>query len=501
MQLTSNEYEYARLASRDSQIPLDEMIEIMKKARDEFGISFRRYSRGKLFRFTEKSAIIRGNWMKRNEEKAQYYTERVKEITGMTEAEIKQEITCINDNPYAQIDMEQYAEKEFYKRDYKIIEPFLISLGRRQSLHTKLVPMIEDLYQKRLDYSHVETDLDAYYRATYDTILNSEIENSRELLEEAYPDLKDNEEELKRVTADLLVCRRLMGFLEFEYVMFDLRERPFRERQTFVSNSYRAEKTSQVNDRKKIEIFDNKILTYQYFKEFYGRELISVKNEEDYPAFEEFCRKYPKFVKKPAHGSQGTGVGLVTTDENTDLRVLFRDLLEDLGEYVCEELIVCHPKLRELNPDSVNTVRLTAYFDGEDIRILWPWMRAGHEGSFVDNAGSGGIVLTLDENGRIFTHGVDEAGRCFDYHPDNGVKFEGYQLPDWEGALEVAKAITRKMLSVIDDIRYVGWDLTYTEKNEWIILEGNASPQFVMQGPYNRGIRDELDAVIKPVIE
>ena len=46
---------------------------------------------------------------------------------------------------------------------------------------------------------------------------------------------------------------------------------------------------------------------------------------------------------------------------------------------------------------------------------------------------------------------------------------------------------------MIPGFRFIGWDLTYTEDNEWIIVEGNSITQFLgQQSTRNLGAKKSL---------
>ena len=80
---------------------------------------------------------------------------------------------------------------------------------------------------------------------------------------------------------------------------------------------------------------------------------------------------------------------------------------------------------------------MSTLYDNGKVHILWPWMKVGRAGSFVDNSGSGGMGVAIDiETGKLNSSGKDENGNVFDKHPDTGLIFKGYELPDWESALD-----------------------------------------------------------------
>jgi hypothetical protein len=109
--------------------------------------------------------------------------------------------------------------------------------------------------------------------------------------------------------------------------------------------------------------------------------------------------------------------------------------------------------------------------------VLDSYLRTGKTGSFVDNAGSGGILIHVDpEKGITDSHGLDKKGIIYDSHPNHGYSFSGILLPFWDEALKTVK----QAALTIPGVRYAGWDLTFTDENRWIIIEGNATPMYVI---------------------
>lgn len=496
--MTKNEYEHARIVAAAAKKPLDEVIETMTKARDAYGVSFRNYHNIHLYNHTTKTISNQGKKLQAKEELDAQHYRNVCKATGLTKAQVKQALMIYNDNPYTKVDIAQYDELKLYEHPWNMQKQLLIAIRDRRALFSSLSKSLMQIDQGNESYESIKLQLKAFYENTEATLLLSEMDDLAGSIEKVDSSALENEELFRKIATDLIVCKRLLGFLEFEYVMFDLWHKSFEEKRTYVSNSFRMKKVSKVNDRIKADIFDNKSLTYEIFKEFYHREVISICSDDDYEIFEAFCKKHPKFVKKPSAGTMGAGVGLVETDSRTDLKELFQSLREEMIEFLCEELIVCHPDMKRFNPDSVNTIRLTTYHDGKKTHIVWPWAKVGRAGSFVDNAGSGGLSVAIDiESGKLISYGVDEYGCIYDEHPDNHLVFRGYQLPNWQGALELGNAISEKLVNTIDGVRFVGWDITYTEDNRWIVIEGNTFPQLVEQATYGRGFRRELDELIK----
>ena len=53
--------------------------------------------------------------------------------------------------------------------------------------------------------------------------------------------------------------------------------------------------------------------------------------------------------------------------------------------------------------------------------------------------------------------------------------------------------IVREMSGQLENIRYVGWDMAYSDKG-WAVVEGNGMSQMIgSQFLYKKGIREEVE--------
>lgn len=498
--LSKNEYEYVRIAANAQKIPFKEALKRMDYIKENYKISYKKYISLKLYNYSEKTAEIQSELIgsRLNDEKL--HMDNVANATGLSKTQIEQNLICLNENPYTKIDIIQYDEMKMYALKPNEIEIILKRIAKRNSLRKQLIGKFTEIDKGLENYGNIKFLVSEYYRVTKETLIQSEIDwAERSIKKCCAKSVLSNPEEICKITVDMLVCKRLFGFLDFEYFMFDLRSKSIKEKREYVSNYYRTKKLSMVNNRIECELFDNKGKTYNMFKKFYKRDVLIIysDSEEEFVKFEAFCKKHSSFVKKPLNSAMGRGISLVNVSEETNIRKLFFSIFGELKEFLIEELIVCHEKLRKLNPDSVNTVRVTTYYDGNKTHILWPWMKIGRAGCFVDNAGAGGLGVAININtGEFFSDGFDENGQVFSSHPENNIRFKGYQCPNWEGAIELGYMLSEELVSKVTGIRFVGWDLTYTSNNEWIIIEGNTFPQLVQQASYGRGLKAELDEII-----
>ncbi len=107
-----------------------------------------------------------------------------------------------------------------------------------------------------------------------------------------------------------------------------------------------------------------------------------------------------------------------------------------------------------------------------------------------DNAGAGGIIATLDENGKIKA-AADENGISYTRMDDLGLDIIGWQVPCWKEAVEFVK----QLAMVIPSNRYTGWDIALTE-NGWCMVEGNSRAEFLWQKSDRKGFRHEINGIL-----
>ena len=294
---------------------------------------------------------------------------------------------------------------------------------------------------------------------------------------------------------DMLFWHYAYGFSFNEYVSYHFFNRSREERLTFMSDRDIACLCYAVNDPEDMRIVFDKSLTYERFSGYYGRDAITISKESDFNAFKTFISTHERFVKKNTLQSCGRSVELIDLNETT---VSDRELFESFvsqGKTILEEVVVQSELLASFNPSSVNTVRCITVNTKDRVVAPFFFMKTGRAGSFVDNGAAGGLLVAVDGEIGVLGDATDEFGNRFETHPDSGVEFRGFQLPDWNSLGEMCCEIS----SGIPKVRIIGWDLAHTDKG-WIVIEGNSMTEVI--GPQSTqlsGIRekvDELRAVI-----
>lgn len=277
------------------------------------------------------------------------------------------------------------------------------------------------------------------------------------------------------------------------------------EKRTYITYRERFQYIWQLNNRADAHMLNDKYEAYQLMKPYFLRDLIQIQGEEDYPEFLEFVTKHPVFVVKPADLGLGLGVHKADASKYEDKRILFEEILAEGRGYhdsftwgkktavVLEELLIQAPEMAQFHPQSINSVRVTTVRVENEVHIFHPWFKIGSNGNFVTSAAFGTMDAGINpETGIVDTWGRTETCKSYEYHPQTGVKIPGFQIPRWNEAVELAKNLSR----LLPTIGYTGWDLVLTEKG-WCVMEGNFHGEFMWQLCYDRGMKRELEDVMR----
>lgn len=291
-----------------------------------------------------------------------------------------------------------------------------------------------------------------------------------------------------RITKDILYCMFKYGATPTNYYTFGFLSLSEDERSTFVTDIYRRQLLKRISGNEKYLELKDKYGFYKKMSKYFYRDVISIRCEQDFVKFNEFCHKHVQFIAKPNGGTLGKNTNIYSVNNN--VRYMF-DSFISAGEWIIEELIVQIEEMKQWNPSSVNTIRLNCYLSGSKFYVLCPFMRTGRKGKCVDNGGSGGIFAVVDEKtGEIVTDGFDEYGNCYPIHPDSGLTFKGWKIPFWDQLLMVGEDCIR----TLSDHKYVGFDFALTS-NGWVLIEGNWGQQ-IGQICTKKGIKKEFESLL-----
>ena len=296
--------------------------------------------------------------------------------------------------------------------------------------------------------------------------------------------------------ADIIHCARKFGAGYYDYLIFEFYNMNDEERATYMTRMRNKRFDDMINDPEDCAIFDDKSQFYAHFSDFMGRDWrdLAKTSDEDLAAYLE---GHEYVIAKPNDGECGHGIEKIRLADFASLDEAVAYLRQPEKNFgVVEDLLIQHPEMSRLYPYAVNCMRMaTVYWKGES-HLLYSVLKTGNHGKFVGNLENGGYACHMDlETGKVTGPGHTNKQELVEEHPMTGVRFEGFQVPYFEEACELAK----RAAAVVPTVGYIGWDMAITE-NGPAIIEGNHFaaydfPQLPDRSQNHRGLAAMLEDI------
>ena len=264
---------------------------------------------------------------------------------------------------------------------------------------------------------------------------------------------------------DIVFCSIKYGAGPYDYQEFEFYNLNSKERKTYLTRVKNNAIVRMFNDKEISKKFDDKVEFNKIFNEYLKRDWLYLNN--NYDEFVKFCEGKEDFIAKPVGGSGGEGIELIKIDKKK-LKKTYEYLVSN-NKLLVEEKIIQNKKIGMLNKTSVNTFRIVSFFDGKETHILNVVFKIGN-GGVTDNFSSGSMY-TFVRDGKIIVPAIDRDDNIFYEHPISKIKIVGYEIPNYDKAINLVKECAKK----IPEVKYVGWDVAITDKGA-VIIEGNCFP-------------------------
>ncbi|MDE0545463.1 sugar-transfer associated ATP-grasp domain-containing protein [Microbacterium sp. C7(2022)] len=272
---------------------------------------------------------------------------------------------------------------------------------------------------------------------------------------------------------------RNVGFQD--YIDYDFAILTRAERATYMTHPVSNQLSQKYDHPDFRHIFQDKIEFDRVFSEFLRRDWLVVE-PDNAEAVREFAERHGTIVTKEPVGQAGTGVHRYHAADVTDWADFHSGLLAR-GELLIEEVIRQHDDLAAVCPGTVNTTRVTAFFDGERTHILAMAQKFGR-GAVSDQMTFGGFYTMLDDRGHSRGPGYDSHENVHRTHPDSGFVIADFQLPMIDEVIAFVDQVAR----VVPRVQYVGWDIVVTPDGP-VLVEGNWGAGVYENKPSVTGIR------------
>lgn len=287
-----------------------------------------------------------------------------------------------------------------------------------------------------------------------------------------------------RIFVDMLVWAAFHDTAYIDYYEADFALLTPKERKTYMTSLLQHHLATRLNDRQAALQFENKIAFNTLFADYLRREWLDLTTT-DAAGLRAFAERHPVLIAKVPVSREGKGVFRYDTREEVSDWGTFYDELVQKGQVLIEEPIVQHPYLAKYCAGTVNTTRVTTYFDGTDVHVLIGAQKFGR-GAVSDQFTWGGFFTMLDAHGHSVGPGhTGKHNSRYEVHPDSGESIVDFQVPRWDDVVALLDEVAR----VVPEVPYVGWDVAVGPEGP-VLIEGNWIPGLYETRVSATGIRE-----------
>ena len=278
------------------------------------------------------------------------------------------------------------------------------------------------------------------------------------------------------VKADMLACLLVHHVHAFEYFSLGFDAIPREKRKTYMT-TYKVRLINRyLDDAGSENMLTNKYYAGTALAEFYKRPCIQ-NIGLSFETFSAFLRGRDRFILKPVDGFGGEGHVVYRKSDGKTPEEMYAEIIA-APRSVLEGWIEQHETMNLLYPDAVHTIRLHTIHDGSgrDIKVFGANLSIAFGGELANTHYKTTICCQVDDDtGVIVTDGLQrDLDVIYTEIPSTHTKLRGFQLPDWEEALQLVK----NAAAAIPETAFIGWDVAFTPDGPGI-CEGNTHPGVV----------------------
>ena len=291
---------------------------------------------------------------------------------------------------------------------------------------------------------------------------------------------------------DMLRCAIKFNAGYMDYKIAEMYRLTDEQKKTVITRGLSNTIVRRMNDKAYWHLFDDKATFNELFKEHIRRNWMKITPETTLAELKTFLAVNRDVIAKPLEGSSGQGIERFTEEHWLGHEEAFLAELREKGIGILEERVIQHPKMMEMCPTSVNTIRFATLLGEHKQGVVYAFLRIGN-GKVMDNVDCGGMAARVDlESGKLLTLGADKAGNTFEKHPMTGTPIIGFEVPYFHEAMDICNSAALK----VPQMRFIAWDVAVTPDGPCFI-EGNsfpshAVPQFAAHYPDGIGIMREF---------
>lgn len=233
-----------------------------------------------------------------------------------------------------------------------------------------------------------------------------------------------------------------------------------------------------------------------------------VKTQGNVKELEEFLKTIPTFVIKPAKGSGGKGILVITSHKDgkyfkpSGAAISIKDVerhasntlsgLFSLGgnndSAMIEEMVEFSDTFDGYSYQGVPDIRIIVY-KGYPIMAMTRLSTAASDGKANLHQGAVGVGLDIATGKAMKAVQFD---RPITHNPDTGSDLSNFEVPQWDEFITLASRCYE-----ITDLGYLGVDVVLDKNKGPMILELNARPGLAIQIANDMGLQPRVDIIDK----
>jgi len=181
-----------------------------------------------------------------------------------------------------------------------------------------------------------------------------------------------------------------------------------------------------------------------------------------------------EYILKPSDTNNGIGITKLKVRGNKlfidDREITLKDLKLQYGyNYLIQRVIKQHDTMAKPHPNSVNTLRMATFRWKGKIHNLYTFARFGHSGNIKDNAGAGGLVVGVKNDGTFMDYGVVRS-KIVHEHPTTNIRITEFgRVPNMSEVNKFVRELHENILLQ----NYVAWDIAINQDGKPIFIENN----------------------------
>ncbi len=141
------------------------------------------------------------------------------------------------------------------------------------------------------------------------------------------------------------------------------------------------------------------------------------------------------------------------------------------ANFILQAAVKQHPVLAQMNPTSLNTIRVVTFFFEGEVHVLSCIFRVGAPNSKVDNVGAGGFACPIRMDGQLNDKAVNRKAQWVSKNTA-GIRFADIKIPEFDKVLESVKKVHSRMAH----FKLIGWDMSVDVDGDPVFIEYNTCP-------------------------